>query len=101
MTGLLEPHFPPEKRFPRIVSGIAIIICMVRELFRLFQRRLGLCNNYQDGVGAEKRASYREILGSAPLPTKASLALIPLISQNLLPAAPPYGGRILSICNKA
>lgn len=29
VTGLLEPHFPPEKRFPRIVSGIAIIVCMV------------------------------------------------------------------------
>ncbi|XP_027049468.1 anoctamin-7-like [Pocillopora damicornis] len=29
VTGLLEPHFPEEKRFPRIVSGIAIVICMV------------------------------------------------------------------------
>lgn len=31
VTGLLEPHFPEEKRFPRIVSGIAIVICMVRK----------------------------------------------------------------------
>ncbi|XP_068699332.1 anoctamin-7-like [Montipora foliosa] len=29
ITGLLEPHFPPEKRFPRIVSGVAIVVCMV------------------------------------------------------------------------
>lgn len=29
VTGLLEPHFPPEKRFPRVVSGIAIIGLMV------------------------------------------------------------------------
>ncbi|CAH3190102.1 unnamed protein product, partial [Porites evermanni] len=29
VTGLLEPHFPPEKRFPRMVSGIAIIGLMV------------------------------------------------------------------------
>lgn len=66
-------------------------------MFRLFQRRLGLCNNYQDGVGAEKQVSHREILPSGPLPTMASLVLIPLISENLLPASPPYGGRILSL----
>lgn len=28
VTGLLEPHFPQEKRFPRIVSGIAVIFIM-------------------------------------------------------------------------
>lgn len=33
VTGLLEPHFPPEKRFPRIVSGIAIIGLMVHYFF--------------------------------------------------------------------
>lgn len=33
VTGLLEPHFPPEKRFPRIVSGIAIIGLMVHYYF--------------------------------------------------------------------
>lgn len=33
VTGLLEPHFPEEKRFPRIVSGIAIVICMVSIAF--------------------------------------------------------------------
>ena len=33
VTGLLEPYFPEEKRFPRIVSGIAIVICMVRIAF--------------------------------------------------------------------
>ena len=36
VTGLLEPHFPPEKRFPRIVSGIAIIGLMVHYFFHLF-----------------------------------------------------------------
>ena len=36
VTGLLEPHFPPEKRFPRVVSGIAIIGLMVQYFFSLF-----------------------------------------------------------------
>lgn len=30
VTGILEPHFPDEKRQPRIFSGIAIVITMVR-----------------------------------------------------------------------
>ena len=36
VTGLLEPHFPPEKRFPRVVSGIAIIGLMVQYFFNFF-----------------------------------------------------------------
>ena len=36
VTGLLEPHFPPEKRFPRVVSGIAIIGLMVQYFFTVF-----------------------------------------------------------------
>lgn len=32
MTGILEPHFPDEKRKPRLLSGIAIVITMVRTL---------------------------------------------------------------------
>ena len=32
VTGILEPHFPDEKRQPRIFSGIAIVITMVRYL---------------------------------------------------------------------
>ena len=36
VTGLLEPHFPPEKRFPRVVSGIAIIGLMVQYFFYRF-----------------------------------------------------------------
>ena len=30
VTGILEPHFPDEKRQPRVFSGIAIVITMVR-----------------------------------------------------------------------
>ena len=30
VTGVKEPHFPPRKRLPRILSGIAVIIIMVR-----------------------------------------------------------------------
>lgn len=29
VTGILEPHFPDEKRKPRLLSGIAIVITMV------------------------------------------------------------------------
>ena len=36
VTGLLEPHFPPEKRFPRVVSGIAIIGLMVQYFSTFF-----------------------------------------------------------------
>ena len=36
VTGLLEPHFPPEKRFPRVVSGIAIIGLMVQYFLPFF-----------------------------------------------------------------
>ena len=30
VTGLLEPYFPEERRFPRVVFGMAVIFTMVR-----------------------------------------------------------------------
>ena len=37
ITGIKEPHFPPRKRLPRILSGIAVIIIMVRSDRNWFQ----------------------------------------------------------------
>ena len=33
VTGVKEPHFPPRKRLPRILSGVAVILIMVNLLF--------------------------------------------------------------------
>lgn len=36
VTGLLEPYFPEERRFPRVVAGIAVLFTMVRGIRLLF-----------------------------------------------------------------